>query len=574
MKWYIRRVVKKGKGALEYQDDEHYGDTLNIGRASSQAIYVPDLRVALEHAKVSALASGTTYRVESLIAAGVRINGQRTQAAVISKGDYVDIGTVRLSFIEAPPGFAAGVEITPIDKSEQAALQEAERLPNRLTETRLSKRKPSYILFFGLLTFCLLIPLAAHVLPSFGKRFAGSALSTQIWNSGPLAAAHHEIAGECKQCHLVGFTSVQNTQCLACHQQTKAHVNERVFSHVADGPCAQCHRDHNGKTGLVQRGQSLCSDCHSDLKTLTKNVSKLPAYTDFGTGHPQFKINLPAWNAAGEFTPQRVSMDSKTLREQSGLKYPHSKHVGLVDGLQSPSGRRVLRCSSCHQQEAGGARMQPVDFETMCQSCHQLGFDRLAAERQVPHAKIAEVLAQLSDYYAKRALDGDYEEAAAPAVVRRRRIPGQVAAALSVEEKRVAISWAREKASLVARTLFEGRACGVCHTVTRLANNDEGIPNYSVAPVRVAGSWFSKSRFTHDKHSTMDCAGCHKAEQSTSSADVLMPEITTCRSCHGGEHASTGLQSTCIDCHGFHQSPFPYHLRTSATPSRLPSRPQ
>ena len=26
-----------------------------------------------------------------------------------------------------------------------------------------------------------------------------------------------------------------------------------------------------------------------------------------------------------------------------------------------------------------------------------------------------------------------------------------------------------------------------------------------------------------------------------------------CRECHGGEHAERRLQSTCIECHNFHQ---------------------
>ena len=31
MRWLIRRVLKKGKGAVSYEEDVHYGDILTIG---------------------------------------------------------------------------------------------------------------------------------------------------------------------------------------------------------------------------------------------------------------------------------------------------------------------------------------------------------------------------------------------------------------------------------------------------------------------------------------------------------------------------------------------------------------
>ncbi len=564
MKWLIRRVVKKGKGALQYEEDEHYGDELSMGRGGNQAIFVPDLRVALEHVRVRALPGGKKYRVESLIAAGVRINGHIEQAATVGSGANVELGGTRITFIEAPKGFEAAVEVSPIDKSEQAAIKEADRLPSTLLETGLSKRRPSWLLFAFFLTVCLLIPLTTHYFPAIGAKLRGTPLSTQVWSSGELAAAHHYFEQDCQQCHEKGFVSVKDDKCLTCHAETKAHADPKQFAlfELADADCAFCHRDHNGKSGIIPPNQRLCADCHVDLKARTNGVSKLEQVGDFGTNHPQFKVNLPAWNAKGEFTPNRVSMEGK-LTELSGLKYPHNKHVGVVDGLNSPTGKKTLTCASCHIPEPGGARMQPVDFETMCQDCHRLTFDRLAGDRQVRHANVPEVLAQLGEYYAKRALDGDYEEAAAPQVVRRRSLPGQASAAISADERRVALVWAREKANKVTSTLFESRACGVCHTVTKLASTDEGTLNYFVAPVRVEGAWYAKSEFTHAKHETMNCLSCHDAEKSPTSANVLIPGIDNCRTCHAGEGAKGKLASECVDCHGFHISKFPFHERSN-----------
>ena len=35
MRWLIRRVLKKGKGAVSYEEDVHYGDVLTIGSRRS-----------------------------------------------------------------------------------------------------------------------------------------------------------------------------------------------------------------------------------------------------------------------------------------------------------------------------------------------------------------------------------------------------------------------------------------------------------------------------------------------------------------------------------------------------------
>jgi hypothetical protein len=54
MRWLIRKVGRKGKGQVSYEDDVHYGDVLTIGRGADQAIFLPDLRAALAHARVRA----------------------------------------------------------------------------------------------------------------------------------------------------------------------------------------------------------------------------------------------------------------------------------------------------------------------------------------------------------------------------------------------------------------------------------------------------------------------------------------------------------------------------------------
>lgn len=185
----------------------------------------------------------------------------------------------------------------------------------------------------------------------------------------------------------------------------------------------------------------------------------------------------------------------------------------------------------------------------MCQDCHRLTFDVTEPQRQVPHAKIEEILYMLDEFYARRALEGEIKDPTAPATVRTRRRPGQP---VTREIRQEALTWARDKARRTGESLFTGTACSTCHAVTPGRSADDP---WMVAPVRVAGVWFPKAHFDHGSHTTMACADCHAAAQSDASQDLLLPDIANCRGCHAGEHgAGNRLSSSCTACHGYHES--------------------
>jgi hypothetical protein len=549
MRWLVRRVHRKGKGQLSYEDDIHFGDVLTVGRGASQAVFLTDMRVALEHARITSLSKGK-YRVESLIEAGVRVNGGIVHQATCSAGAQIELGGYRVDLIEPPEDYDAAVEISQIDKSEQAAEAARKRPPTSLSETRLSKRLPAWILFIGIAVLFLLLPMASHYSSGLSSLLQSAPLpSRDAWEAGELDSAHHFFGSNCQSCHSEAFAWVKDGDCLTCHAKTPAHADPAQFNlpELGEARCAHCHRDHNGDNGLVRTDQSLCSDCHAGLGEKTAGASKLEDATDFGLAHPQFKVALPKWNAQGEFVPERVAL-APGLEEKSGLKFPHDIHLAK-EGISSPDGDKVLACSSCHVPDAGGAAMQPVDFETMCQSCHALTFDITEPERQVPHAKIQEIVYMLDEFYARRALEGDVKDESAPVTLRTRRLPGQP---VEPAQRQLALTWARDKSRQVAESLFTGKACTVCHAVSPGRTVEEP---WMVAPVRVAGIWFPKARFDHGSHTTMACADCHKAEASKSSSDLLLPPIEDCRTCHAGEAGGHDkLESGCISCHGYHES--------------------
>jgi cytochrome c551/c552 len=551
MRWLIRRVLKKGKSSISYEEDIHYGEILTIGRASDQAIFLPDLRAALNHASVTAIGSGQ-YLVESLIIAGIRVNGQITYSITVGSGAVIEIGSTRLTLLEARGDYDAAVEVAAIDKSEQAAISARRTKPTSLSQTWIGKRWPSWIGFLLVLSLGLLLPAASHFVPPLDTVLKHSPLpSTTSWNPGELDAAHQFFGADCKRCHEHAFLTVRDKACTSCHVKTKAHADPSRFNipELGDARCGTCHQDHNGTRGMVSTDQRLCADCHANLKVRTKNASQVVDISDFGTAHPQFHVNLPGWSAGGEFTPKSMPWTTG-LKENSGLKFNHEKHL-KADGLNTPKGRKTLTCANCHQPDAAGAAMQPIAFEKMCHECHQLGFDTLAPEREVPHAKIEAVIYTLEEFYARRGLEGGYADARAPTIVQERRRPGSPP--LSRQEQVEALAWARDRSREAARTLFTGKACVTCHTVTTPASGEAA---WKIAPVRVSGIWYAQARFTHAKHQTKACTDCHDdAAKSKISSDLLIPGIDNCRECHGGANARGKVASTCIACHDYHRSP-------------------
>ena len=551
MRWLIRRVLKKGKSSISYEDDTHYGEILTIGRASDQAIFLPDLRAALNHASVTAIGNGK-YRVESLIIAGIRVNGEITYSITVGAGAVIELGSTRLTLLDARGDYDAAVEVSSIDKSEQAAMLSKRKKPTSLSETWISKRWPSWLGFIVVLTLGLLLPAATHVVPGLNTVLRYSPLpSTAFWNPGEIDAAHQFFATDCTRCHQHAFLMVRDTACTSCHVKTKAHADPAKFNIPAlgDARCGTCHQDHNGQRGMISKDQRLCADCHADLKDRTKGASQIADIADFGDAHPQFHVNLPGWTAAGEFMPKSMPWASG-LKENSGLKFNHEKHL-KTDGLNTPNGRKVLTCENCHQTDAAGAAMKPIAFETMCHECHQLGFDTLAPDREVPHANVEAVTYTLDEFYARRGLEGGYADARAPTIVQERRRPGSPP--LSRQEQVEALAWARDRAREAARTLFTGKACVTCHSISPPA---AGESTWRVAPVRVSGVWYVDANFVHAKHATKACVDCHEgALTSQASNDLLIPGIDNCRECHGGAHASGKVASTCIACHAYHRSP-------------------
>jgi len=541
----IRLLSYKSKGILAQQDREFQGEQLTIGRATGQDLYLADLRVALEHAKVTASGAGQ-FLIQSKVPSGIRHNEELVQSVLLAVGDRVRIGDCQI--IVAPP--EAGYELVLIVEQTRRADGKAPSVDagsRNKKRFRFGVRAWSWTLFLLIVGFALVLPISGFTLQPVGRflRTWIPAGSDSMWDSGTLTPGHQYFGSDCNTCHRSAFTSVRNTACLECHQGQPHHVELNLFNLTSlnERRCASCHKEHDGLQALIPSDPDLCLDCHRHIKDIAASSRSLDIGPDFADEHPQFRATLIT-NIDGRDQSERLSINpGETLKERSNLFFPHHTHLD-PRGQLSPKGRVRLLCASCHVPEPGGRGMEPVRFEQHCHSCHKLTFDAQEPRREVPHGNTRLALDSLNVYFANRALKGDYQELGTPPVVRRR--PGQK---LSVPEMQEALAWASHKAEDVGRELLEFRACAICHAV-QMKGPD--LSNWDVAPVRIAQQWYPKARFNHARHKTMACVDCHPASRSESSEDVLVEGIQTCRECHAGPGAKNKLESTCISCHGFH----------------------
>lgn len=545
----IRHIARRRKGVITESEKLLEKQSISIGRATDQDIFLPDTGVSYQHARINLLPDGVVS-VSSTSRLGFYIEGNLVQNCLIRRSGEMTIGAYRVAVeIRAKQNL---VEIT-IEKLAEdiVEMQKSRDRPLSLEQTWLSKRQLSWFGFAAILVLFLGLPIAAfHDDRAWRMVEEFNLPDDDLWLSGEISAPHRHFADDCNQCHQQPFVKVTDDSCLGCHGDITAHSDPAVFDlprlHVSR--CASCHREHEGSLQLVQSEQKMCSDCHGFLGNLS--LTDLNNISDFGKDHSEFRATLMSGRGKSRNEPgawKRISLDDPAIRHDTGLVFPHDLHLDHR-GIQGPGGQQILVCEDCHQSDAGGNYMIPVSMEAQCQSCHRLEFDPADVERELPHSDLKNLRKMLDEYYSLAALRGGVEDATAPDLITQRRRPGK---SLNREETEIALEWALQKAEEVAEEVIELRSCSLCHKVRRDENAEFGwiVPEVNTAQAR----WLPKGFFAHDSHRNTACETCHDAGASSKSEDVLLPRIAVCRECHGGQQAENRLQSTCIDCHDFHQ---------------------
>ncbi len=570
MKCLIRRVLRRTSAGQVHQDSVCETETLTLGRATGQQVFLPDMQVALRHAIIRPL-SKDHFSLQAVGANQMRVNRRIVQTAVLKPGDHIALGRSRLALIPPPPGHDLALEILPM--AEGAAGTHAGAGALTLKATGMSARPWAWLAFLLVIGLCLAVPLfigfkVADARGSMESNTRGTTVESnamlanmetapnlpdsETWSPGRLSAVHRFIGRDCARCHVAPFQPVQNSACLHCHVNLAAHADSEAALSVTDlrqARCTACHQEHMGNAALIGTDDRTCTACHADPHGRMAG-SDLPTVKDFAADHPQFRVALLQLDADWHVSTRPASMDAPGLVRMPGLKFPHDVHLTASGVKRSDGTLETTSCATCHVPDPGRVGFKPMTYKAQCQRCHELGFEPGDPRTQLPHGSAEAAWQFLQGYYAHLALAGGVHDAAAPAAVAGFRAPGQ---ALSGGERQAALAWADAKAASVAREVFSYRLCVGCHQV-REAPAGAAAP-WQIAPVVQQDHWFPAAAFNHGAHATMSCDSCHAARRSKTNTEVLMPAIATCRQCHAA-NAATGMQvsSTCITCHAFHKA--------------------
>lgn len=362
-----------------------------------------------------------------------------------------------------------------------------------------------------------------------------------VYQAGPLSTPHAMLAEKCSECHtekwqtamrLVSLEeahrSVPDDACKKCHQDIGVHAPNEMPSMVA--ACSECHREHRGNMSLVRMSDSLCVNCHGDLKTCDG-------------AKPNCEQCLVSWKTHPEFAVIR-----NNVKDPTQLYFNHKVHVA-PGGIRTPDGKmKKLNCVDCHQLDATGRNLLPVRYETACASCHEnaLAFDhRLFPGKNAPHGDQNNLRAWLRNEYTQYLLNNPGAVDGAAAKSGGRAMPHHDLRKLTKSDW----NWVQSHTENAERMLLTGAGgCKYCHMV------DTNTAPVTIIPPAAPHVWMSASRFNHKSHDTMKCEECHASVmESSETSDVLLCSIQVCQKCHGNSSMmEVKARSDCAECHTYH----------------------
>ncbi len=551
MAFRLRQIDFTADGRRIVRDRDLAGTLLTVGRDAGSGVHLPDLAVEPQQARI--IQTGPhRIEVEATGTLGFGLDGATATAASVDcrSGAELRFGGSRISVSLD----GDGAVLLTVERIDGEAEQVDEERGFSLAGVMPSRRLMAWLSALLILGLFLALPVASHLTRDPGPK--SSVTGDGSWTPGKLSRAHHALEQRCEACHVKPFESVRDTACLACHTDVHDHApmarqagargapapGEKFLQAVAarfgktgPGACVECHTEHLGAGRMEPAQQQFCASCHTAL-TEQLTDTKLGNAGDFGRLHPQFKVRIVT-NPASRAT-SRVSLDDRP-RENGGLFFPHSLHLDPLGGaakmassLRAERGYASrLACKDCHRPTEDGVRFKPVNMERDCEACHSLVYDRVGGTfRTLKHGNVPQMIADLS--------------LARPTwpVASARPRPGEYAAGGSYYANFTPPSGG----SVLQKAFTRDGVCGECHTPVVSGGKTAVMP--VTQPVRyMINGWFD-----HRDHRQETCASCHAADKSSSAADLLLPGIAQCRTCHLGEGSSAKVPSSCAMCHTYH----------------------
>ena len=572
MAFLLRLKSRSASGREIVREARVEGDQLTLGRHPECDLQLTDLAVALHHARVE---KGSDHQLNVTAETGlsIELNGRRVKAGRI---DLASGGDIRIAshLLRVMPVAASETDIPiEVERSSQSdtKIGRGDERMFSLQSKMPTKRAVAWVLSLFVLGVFLAWPIKAFHDRQMQQLAARRYHPDSSWSPGPLSAAHAQLENDCQACHVKAFEAVRDESCKACHTNVHDHADPfrlaraapdldrwgkvklafRETFNMPPGRCADCHTEHQGKRAMPVTAQRFCSDCHQALKSKLPDT-KLGNAGDFGTLHPEFRPALITEWIQDRPVVKRLDLSRNPL-EQSNLKFPHALHLSKTNGVAQMARRlsaehgfgQSLSCADCHDPDPSGARFQPVSMVEDCAMCHSLDFERQGGlVRTLRHGDPAQVVADLKDFYQVR-------PPRAPPILQpgaRRRPSDSMQNREMAQFNRAVANPARAEQAI--RAVFSpGGACYDCHQVQAPPS---GSLAYKIRPVAFPVRYMLHGWFDHKAHQTEPCESCHKASASNSARDLLLPDLATCRNCHGGENARAMVPSSCAMCHDYH----------------------
>lgn len=523
------------------------GEVLRIGRGTNADLRSEDATVALEHAIIENTNEG--YRlVDRGSITGTYLNGKPIESGILSPGDVVEIGSLRLRvqagdpkqpmFLKvetvAPESMGAGIGAEAATSALAAAPEIMEGrqtvVAPRVNYVRAYQLKGSVFTKATVVFLCVAAASAA-ILGVVHQR------NEVAFRPGALSSAHTTvaIATNCAACH-EPWQGVPDKKCMTCHANP-----EHSEVQVGAPSCTGCHFEHREFAQIQRVADSTCAACHANLQVREGSTRFARSIHSFGADHPEFALTVQSDQGV-----RRVRINEREARQSDGTPLEFNHQLHLKEPLSNASGQQVqLACQDCHRPvEANGqTEPEPLSFEAHCQSCHTLTFDRRFPDTQVPHGGDPTLIYS----FIANVYSGNRDVVAtSPQQARRRLLARSGTSGPGIGQQALA------GAEQVLKT-----KCEKCHQIERM----EG--RLQVTAPKFRDQWFTHSIFRHQSHLGIDCQDCHKARESSNTSDALMPGIAECRKCHARTSvAAAGIMlaavsntasGSCITCHVYHE---------------------
>ena len=503
---------------------------LMLGRGAECNVHLPDPRLSMHHAVIKQNDEGL-FVIQALNGE-LEIDGALTPGVVLSNNSRVMVGPYELRVEPAPPDVNLAISLVLAHRLPDDYQDLKTRTHQPLQNASSFKRRLALVLVSLIALIFIGLPLLQNLVPQLHKTMAELPFGfDRVWSPGRMSPSHMHFGSQCFNCHTQPFEKVTDKACMSCHRDTSPHLSDpelqkNTFSAahrlIGTTRCAECHEEHKAPHSLARQDNGMCVKCHGNIKRVHAN-STLSNIHDFDRDHPEFKLTFKTGPEPHDM--QRIPQNEKErLIENSGLKFPHSQHIGKVQGPNGIWDVREMACTSCHVPEGKEMRFKPIAFKNHCISCHadQLTVGPKENKIQLPH--------------------------------------GDVQAALNV----LKLS-APKQFDTYSNTLKDS-GCAYCHNTVAGKDGDK-LP-WFIEPLRINADWFSKANFKHSAHRTQQCVSCHKVEESESSADVAIPDRNSCLHCHSGNKPKhKRIASSCMSCHNFHQghTPNPHGIGAKVT---------